>query len=88
MKAAMIGSFIAIALSVSIAHARETATYVGEGRYVGQDWTSSDSAILRQRNQEQAERVRERDRSEQRYEQSERRERAYEYESSDRYDRY
>lgn len=88
MKTAMIGSFIAVALSVNVVHARETATYVGEGRYIGQDRTSSDSAVLRQRNQEQTERVRDRDRSEQRYEQSERRERAYEHESSDRYDRY
>lgn len=66
-----------------IAQARETATYVGEGRYVGQDRDSSDSAVLRQRNQEQTERRQDRDRGEQRYQESERRERAYERESSD-----
>lgn len=59
--------------------ARETSTYVGEGRYVGQDRTSSDTAVLRQRNQEQTERRQDRDRSEQRYQESQR-----ERESSDR----
>lgn len=64
--------------------ARETSTYVGEGRYVGEDRDSSDTAVLRQRNQEQTIRAEERDRNEERYERAERRERAYERESSDR----
>lgn len=66
------------------AQADGKATYVGEGRFVGNDRNSSDSAVLRQRNQEQTERRQDRDRSEQRYRERERQDRAYERESSER----
>ena len=85
MKTVAIGIFFVIALSASVAQARDTSTYVGEGRYVGEDRTSTDTAVLWQRNQEQTERRQDRDRSEQRYQESERRERSYEREYSDRY---
>ncbi|PTR09938.1 hypothetical protein C8R32_10224 [Nitrosospira sp. Nsp5] len=73
---------LALAAMPVTAQVGEKATYVGEGRYVGDDRTSSDTAVIRQRNQEQTERRQDRDRSEQRYQESERRERAYERESS------
>lgn len=64
--------------------AADKAIYVGEGRYYGEDQTSSDTAVLRQRNQEQTDRRQDRDRIEEHYERSERRERAYEREKLDR----
>ena len=76
---------ISLAMAMPItAQADEKATYVGEGRFVGNDRNSSDSAVIRQRNQEQFERRQDRDRSEQRYQESERRQRDYERDDSDR----
>lgn len=69
----------------TLGQADDRATYVGGGRYVGQDRTSTNTAILRQRNQDLTERRQDRDRSEQRYQESERRERSYERDYSDRY---
>lgn len=85
MKSFAAGLFVVIALCANSAHAREEAVYVGEGRFVGQDRTSSDTAVLRQRNEERTLRARERDRDEQRDERTERREREYDREYSDRY---
>ena len=85
MKAFVTGLFVAIALSASAAQAREEAVYVGEGRFVGEDRTSSDTSVLRQRNKERTTRAQERDRDEQRYERAGRREREYDREYSDRY---
>lgn len=84
MKTVMTGLFIVISLSVAAVQAGEKAVYVGEGRFVGQDKDSSDTAVLRQRNQEQTLRAQERNRNEERYERTERREREYDRESSDR----
>lgn len=90
MSKSLISKFIVfpvlalLTLTISVtAQAREEAVYVGEGRYVGEDRDSSDTAVLRQRNQEQTIRQQERNRDEERYERAERRERSYERESSD-----
>ena len=83
--------FVVFSAMVSLAlvipestQARESTTYVGEGRYLGQDRTSSDTAVIRQRNQEQTERRQDRNRSEERYQESERQERSYERNDSNR----
>ena len=68
-----------------IAQADERAVYVGEGRYACSN-DSSDCAVVRQRNEEQTRRVRERDDYERRSDRQERREREYERDyESDRY---
>lgn len=63
--------------------ADEKAVYVGEGRYVCEG-DSVDCAVLKQRNQEQTRRAKERNEDDRRYERSERREieSQREYESS------
>lgn len=69
---------LAMAMPIT-AQADEKATYVGEGRYVGED-RSVDSAVLQQRNNEWTQRQSDRERSEERYERIERREREYDRE--------
>ncbi|BCT69496.1 hypothetical protein [Nitrosospira sp. NRS527] len=65
------------------AQAAEKAVYVGEGRYAC-DSDSTDCAVLKQRNEEQARRRRERYENEQRYEREERHESSQrEYETDD-----
>lgn len=66
------------------AHAGEKAIYAGEGRYAC-DSDSIDCAVLKQRNQEEMLRERERYENERRYEREERRETEYlrEYEIDD-----
>lgn len=74
---------VALLLTLPLAaQAGKEAVYVGEGRFLGQEKDSVDSAVLRQRNQEQTIRAQERNRDEERYERSERRERLYDRERS------
>ena len=74
--------FLILAMPIA-AQASEKASYVGDGRYVGEG-KSVDDAALRQRNNERQERQYDRQRAEERYERAERPEREYEYERQGR----
>lgn len=76
---------ILLTLAIPITASGDKAVYVGEGRYVGQDRTSSDTAVLRQRNQEQTERRQDRQRDESRTRENDRQDRDYQRESYERY---
>lgn len=77
--------FTVTLVSTTTAHADERAVYVGEGRYACSE-DSADCAVLKQRNEEQTRRARDRNDYEQRSDLAERHEREYlrDYES-DRY---
>lgn len=77
MKLITLTFALLLSLTISIrAQAAEKAVYVGEGRYSCQG-ESMDCAVLKQRNQEQTQRTRERNEYERRNEEAERREREY-----------
>ena len=83
MKITKLLMVLALVIPITATAAGKTV-YVGEGRYVGQDRTSSDSAVLRQRNQEQTERRQDRQRDESRSRENDRQERDYQRESNER----
>lgn len=62
--------FLVLAMPIAV-QANEKATYVGDGRYVGEG-KSVDDAVLRQRSDEYTERQQDRRRSESRYDRYER----------------
>jgi hypothetical protein len=90
LKTKLIIAFIASAVIVSVANAREgnRSMYVGEGRYIGEPNTVGD-AILRQRNNEWTQRQQDRYEYRQQQEREERLDRQFERDydyNSDGYD--
>jgi len=75
---AVAASFALAMPEAGYAAEREKATYVGDGRYVGEG-NSVDDAMLRQRSDEYSERQIDRQRNEERYERAERIERDNDY---------
>lgn len=81
---AFLASIVIISVTDSMAGERERATYVGEGRYIGEG-RSVDSAVLRQRNNEWTQRQQDRSEYRRSQERIDRLDREYErsYDDSD-----